>query len=218
MMKRTFSAISLCCLAVGANAQYFTTNPYLSSGDSPLTSGYLEDFEDGALNTPGVTASSGLVLGPGSLVDSVDGDDGAIDGLGNFGRSWYVSQHTVTFTFDAQVLGSLPTFAGLVWTDVGFSDEGLGVGTVTFEAFDNNNVSLGVHSIGQLGDGVFGGQSSEDTLFGVTNAAGISAITMTMGRSSDWEVDHLQYGTVPEPATLAVLGLGALSFVRRRRR
>ena len=217
-MKRTFSATTLCCLAVGAKAQYFTTSPYLSAGDSPLASGFLEDFEDGALNTPGVTASAGSVLGPAALTDSVDGDDGGIDGVGNRGSSWYVNQNSVTFTFDAQVLGSLPTFAGLVWTDVGFSDEGLGVGTVTFEAFDNNNVSLGVHTIGQLGDGVFGGQTAEDTLFGITSATGISAITMTMGRSTDWEVDHLQYGAVPEPATLAVLGLGALALIGRRRR
>ena len=59
--------------------------PYLSRADSPLdlsglgTTSYLEDFEDHALNVPGVTANHGgpasITFGPG-LHDSVDADDG----------------------------------------------------------------------------------------------------------------------------------------------
>ena len=61
-----------------------SVNPYDSAADSPFNSAayayfYLEDFEDGLLNTPGVTASTGgvtsVVFGP-NIHDSVDLDDG----------------------------------------------------------------------------------------------------------------------------------------------
>lgn len=219
-MLTRFTVLSLAAFLVCgvAQAQYFFTQPYLSSADSPLISGYLENFEDGSLSTPGVFASTGSVLGPAPLTDSVDGDDGSVEGFGNLGSSWYISTQTVTFTFDQTALGGLPTYAGLAWTDVGFSDEGLGFGTVLFEAFDSSNASLGTYSIGLRGDGQFGGQTSEDTLYGVVHSGGISAIRMTMPASTDWEVDHLQYGAVPEPSGLVALGLGALAFLRRRKR
>ncbi|CCH96089.1 hypothetical protein [Microcystis aeruginosa] len=70
--------------------------PYLSFNDSPFKNVnfsyfYLENFEDGSLNVPGVTASSasGLpfgVEGPGFYTDSVDIDDGVIDGNGQQGH------------------------------------------------------------------------------------------------------------------------------------
>jgi hypothetical protein len=55
-----------------ARAGLTTPSPYLSFVDSPFAGGiyqyfYLEDFEDGALNTPGVSASGGFVLAPSAL-------------------------------------------------------------------------------------------------------------------------------------------------------
>ncbi len=115
--------------------QYLGPIPYLSQADSPFdlsglgTTFFLEDFEDGVLNTPGVTASSDagelIVNGPdlSAFSDSVDGDDGAIDGSGSQGRALAPVNQVgssalgVTFTFDANELGGLPTEAGVVWTD-----------------------------------------------------------------------------------------------------
>src|SRR5947209_14406694 len=62
--------------------------PYLSKNDSPFITSinagttFLETFESGALATPGVTASTGAVVGPSGITDSVDADDGIIDGSG----------------------------------------------------------------------------------------------------------------------------------------
>jgi len=81
---------------------------------------YLETFEDGLLNTLGVTNTGGVVGAPGIYTDSVDGDDGVIDGDGHLGRSIAnLPPANMTFTFDAGVLGCLPTHVGLVWTDYG---------------------------------------------------------------------------------------------------
>ena len=195
--------------------------PYRSFADSPFSGGqfsqfYLETFESGGLTTPGVTPSVGTVLAPGALTDSVDSDDGAIDGFGKAGHSYYVYSPNITFTFNQAALGSFPTAVGIVFTDVGFTlDGGLGVGSLSFEAFDPDGHSLGSVGPVTVGDGLAGGQTAEDRFFGATNAAGISKFTISMN-SDDWEVDHLQYGVaVPETASawrwaplLAILILG----------
>lgn len=154
---------------------------YLSFADSPfdgLSFSYfhLEDFEDHLLNTPGVTGSAGgvtsVVFGP-AIHDSVDFDDGVIDGSGLDGDSWFSGSGAagVTFTFNAGTLGSLPTHAGIVWTD--------GAGTVTFKAFGPLNVPLG--TIGPVSDASFpdggvSGTTAEDRFFGIIAPGGISSI------------------------------------------
>lgn len=69
----------------------------------------LEDFEDALLNVPGVTPSAGAPFGPGSITDSVDADDGVIDGLGTGGNSFFSGSGGagINFAFDAAALGAL---------------------------------------------------------------------------------------------------------------
>ncbi len=227
----------LALIHLPAQAQYLPPTPYLSFADSPFATLdfsylYLEDFEDGALNSPGVALDDGDVVGPGIYRDSVDGDDGVIDGFGTRGHSLYSKGvlTSFTFTFNAAILGALPTHAGIVWTDVGITWGNLGTGFayVSVEAFDSDGVSLGTVSPYLLGDGAFDGATAEDRFFGVVHDGGISKITISIADSTDWEVDHLQYGRirpseymVPEPGALALLagmGIGSLLCLRRRRR
>jgi hypothetical protein len=220
-----------------AAASSIGPTPYMSFSDSPFNGEsfswfYLEDFEDGLLNTPGVTVSpSTVAIAVGGYTDSVDGDDGFVDGSGSNGHSFWGNFTSALFAFDFSVaeLGTLPTHVGLVWTDVGNVVSGsYGFTGVSFEAFDENGVTLGVTGPFMLGDGAISGQTAEDRFFGAINSGGISRVEIRSPATTDWEVDHLQYGfaaeraldanPVPEPATCGLLATGLGLVVRTLRR
>lgn len=175
-------------------------SPYQQAADSPFAAisfAYfqLEDFADGSFNVPGATISGGAVLAPGPLTDSVDADDGVVDGSGQGGYSLLLTTaSTLTVTFDAGVLGDLPTHAGAVWTDVGFALPSDGFAMVELEAFDAQGSSLGVTQSTLLGDGLVGGETAEDRFLGARHGGGIARIELRTAGSTDWEVDHIQYG------------------------
>lgn len=213
-MNRIHVAIVVCCAVGGAAfaGVALGPTPYLGIGDSPLDllgggMSYVETFEDGLFNIPGVTASAGAVYGPASNADSVDEDDGEIDGSGTGGHSFFYSSGRagIHFYFDADVLGQLPTQAGIVWTD--------GSGTISFAAYDANGNEIasiqGTHA-----DSGSSGTTAEDRFYGVIHHAGIREILIS-NSSGGIEVDHLQF-VVPGPSALAVLGVGGLAIRRRR--
>ncbi len=220
------AAVLSCALAGTASAAILGPSPYAQFSDSPFFGpGFsisLIDFETGFPVIAGLSASNGVVGGPDPLVDSVDGDDGFVDGSGQGGRSWYLTTNSTSFLFDATGLGALPTHVGIVWTDVGNETAPalpFGVGDVTFEAFDGANGSLGSITV-TLGDGAISGETAEDRFFGVISAGGIGRITISMPQSSDWEIDHLQYGTaaVPLPAAAWLFGSALCGLLAGRRR
>jgi hypothetical protein len=177
--------------------QLYGPTPYRSFADSPfasLTFGtfYLEDFEDGQLNTPGVAIDKGFVTTTlfghlPELIDSVDGDDGnPSDGLCNGCDSYFhgFGGGGLLITFGQD--GPLPTHVGVVWTD--------GVGITTFEAFDRFGVSLGVVGPVPLGDDTFETSMDEDRFFGAMHDGGISSVFISKEDPEGIEIDHLQYG------------------------
>ncbi len=215
--------------SAGATPIFLGPSAYTSAADSPFQGqnfGYfhLEDFEDGALNTPGVSlgelATTGITT---AFSDSVDGDDGLIDGVASGQtRSLFSNFRTSSFTFDfsaAALGGVLPTHAGIVWTDVGRNNGGTPravdlVENTIFEAFDHLGNSLGVIGPYSLGDSSISRTTGEDRFFGVINAGGISAIRISMPGKNNWEVDHLQYGYAPVPLPASVvLFLSGLSWL-----
>ena len=212
-------------LAVPVSASTFGPTPYLQASDSPFASvnfsgGYFynETFEDHLLNTPGLSANVGgvtsVVFGP-SIHDSVDADDGSIDGSGLRGDSYFHNSGStgIRFSFSASVLGILPTHAGLVWTD--------GAGLISLQGFDSLGNSLGIIT-GNHADGSNNGETAEDRFYGFFNSTGISAILIS-NSSGGIEVDHVQYGAiagaVPEPSTWAmmILGFAGVGFMAYRR-
>ena len=193
-----------------SSGQLLEPSPYLSFSDSPFQGNsfkyfYLEDFEDQAFDVPGVVFSTdapeNFLIPPATFADSVDADDGLIDGDGTAGYGWGFGPFTgaqqpssATFEFDLDTLSSLPTHAGVVWTDLGFNTSGsYGFGTVSFEVFDAEGNLFGTNGPFSLGDGSATGGTDEDRFFGAFNPAGISRIVLSVN-STDWQFDHLQYG------------------------
>ena len=184
--------------SVQAGPVFFGPTPYLSAADIPA--GFylggapdgLEDFEDASLDF-GIAASVGAPFGPGDIADSVDADDGTIDGFGNLGRTWFSGGGPagITFTFP-----SLVTAAGIVWTD--------GAGTTTVEAFGPGMVSLGTVGPVAIADGDITGATAEDRFFGAQDPNGILAIKLS-NTSGGIEVDHVQFGSAPDPAAVPTL-------------
>jgi hypothetical protein len=171
----------------------------------PFNGFYLENFEDGQLNTLGVSASAGNVQRPGSGTDSVDLDDGSDDHNGNGGHSFFSANgpEGITFSFNQNDLGALPTRVGIVWTD--------GDGKTSVEAFDDQGGSLGVIGPLAIADGSHQGSDADDRFFGFTHQGGISALKVwnTVGGI---EVDHLQYEVNTLPNAGDSLGHGNARF------
>ena len=194
--------------AFGGGVTLLGPTPYLSTANSPFLTDinaghvYLETFECGTLTVPGVTPSTGTIIPPGfeGFIDSVDGDDGVIDGSGLAGHSLFSGDGAtgITFTFNQTTLGAFPTQAGIVWTDGG--------GTTTFEAFGPTGTSLGTIGPVAIADGSNSGETAEDRFFGVIFAGGISAIKIS-NSAGGIEVDHLQYGLYAS-ATTTPCGIG----------
>jgi hypothetical protein len=183
-----FSLLLACALPLCGHAQvtYFGPTPYAQQSDTPA--GFsseptvVENMEDGVLD-PRISAPATGIIGPGGLTDSVDIDDGLLNGNGSNGRSLFAN------TPDMSIVFPNVQSAGLVWTD-GESAQ------VTFEAFDTAGVSLGVHGPFPIGDGNITGQTAEDRFFGARSSQGISRIrirhTVSIG---GLEIDHVQFSS-----------------------
>ncbi len=191
-------------LAGPALAQTVFTGPhsYRSTADVPPvfyvggTATAVETFADCSLDH-GITQDPSASCAPtkrvttvtppgcgtvsGDAIDSVDADDGSLDGLGGTGVSC-VSGGSNRF-----VLPPGTTAAGLVYTD--------GPGPIYFAAFGPGDVLLGEIGPFTLDDGSIFTNVADDYFFGVKNLNGIESIRIRVGPGfSGIEVDHVQYG------------------------
>ena len=232
--RLALAVASLLTFAVAAHAGtvQFGPTPYLEDnrpaiGDTPVDFfdfshpdcvGWIEDFEMGI--DPFLTFDAGEILGPNStsglpdsVTDSVDGDDGVVDGNGNGGHSYYVEGgNSLTITF-----GDTVRAAGLVFTDGDNQST-----NIALEAFDPDGNSLGIINAGDLADLTYTGETAEDRFLGFTDdMIGIGSIMITMEGGQGLEIDHVHWQTecVPEPAAqlMSIFALLGLVGLRRRR-
>lgn len=205
-MKTTISlswiALTVLSSQLYAQTTFFGPTPYLSEADIPAlfydtgAPGALENFEDGVIDF-GLVLEGGFVA-TGGFVDSVDIDDGVIDGTGSStGHSYGTFPGVqITIFFPAPY----PRAAAFVWTDsVG--------GEVSFEALGPNLNTLGSHGPFALAQPGTSGQTDEDRFLGVRSSTGIRRIVIT-DTSDNFEIDHVQFGDPLDPT-----GIGS-EFVR----
>jgi hypothetical protein len=196
-------------LAVPATAQ--TTplgpTPYVSFANSPFNGVAFQWFilltaEPGAETHAGVSIlnSNGgaAIVAAGSLVDSVDADDGVTDGSGANGHSYFACPSFIDVRFDSSILGSLPTHAGIVWTD--------GMGLVTVNAYNGNGVLIGTVT-GNSADGNYNSGTAEDRFYGFISSAGIARLTIA-DQNGCIEVDHIQAGRASGPIACGPADIG----------
>lgn len=208
---------------------------------------FVEDFEDGLLNTPGLSAMGdtglpGVVIGNGPFVDSVQG---ANPPSGSTGFSYYSGRangdfrfnHTLTFSFGEVAPGSKVTKAGLTLTDVSYLDSQSDYSQPNGQAFGTSiardrfffQVWSGVGATGSLlyeiadmfGDGQDTGQTEEDRILEYADENGIGSILIGFENSTDWEVDNIAYsGVIPDPIPTPALlpGLIGLGMSAWRKR
>ena len=226
--------------------------PYLSAADSPFLGDpslvtQIEDFEDGLLNVPGIVNipippppfpvfpppgdGIGIVVGPGVETDSVDGDDGSIDGSGNAGhslRSNYFDTSilgpvgpAIFFAFLPDSHGNYPAAFGFVWTD------GRPFTWLSHLSLEVNASAVFIGGNSPfLGDSTFTGETSEDRFFGVRSSAGLRSLRIetfifSLEGIDYFELDHLQIGypAVPEPTSFVLAALATAAtfyFISRR--
>ncbi len=206
-----------------AGTVLFGPTPYRGSADSPFelsglgTTFWLEDFEDGELNTPGVwhpflEFNSDAIRGPATDTDSVDADDGIIDGDGYLGHSFQAFDEICTsqtchrnafFVVDPKVLGGYPSAVGIVITDASvpsslFRNAGI-------SALDVDGNVIAQVSARNLGDASVIGNTTDDYFFGIQADQGIATLAVSDIPGWNLELDHLQYGQiVPEPSTFGL--------------
>ena len=166
---------------------------------------FLEDIQDGQFDVPGATLTSSQVrtnngrngsTNSGGNADSIDEDDGSVDG--SVGNPRGGIRFGTRVDFSIGVLGQLPNHVG--YALAGDSP------TVSITAFNSSDVQLGT---------VTATADVRAAFVGLTTTEGISYVTLT-----GTETDHFQYGylAVPEPSTTALLGLGGLALILRRRK
>jgi hypothetical protein len=169
------------------NVPYTCSSPF--DGVAFASYFYLEDWEDSVLNTPGVSSSSSTPsssFGVPNLIDSVDCDDGAVDGI-CVNCDALFANGSVELTFDAQALGALPSHVGLVWTDGGYGT------SVTLTGYDAQDGVIYTQTVDGIGDNDNYNTTTEDRFFGIVHYDGVKRVVVT-NSSGGIEIDHLQYG------------------------
>ena len=149
---------------------------------------YIENFESGVINIPGINIDKGFIRSTARYIDSVDGDDGIVDNKCTRCLSYFVDQSVnkgVTITFLPNELGgTLPNYAGLVWTD--------GQGLTRFKGYDQSGNLIADSGYVNIADSSFYQTFDEDHFFGFEYTLGISKIYIESTQNS-LEIDHIQF-------------------------
>ncbi len=221
-MKTTIKTLGVATVLLGF-AQAYTL---LDQSEITLGSAYTFDAANGITVTTSQT-------GTGYATNGTDSSSFTLSGAAN----------TVTFTFnqlvDFRVGGSVAGAANVIFDDGG-STFTANTGTWTYTA---GTIDLETHATGQNGgvtDFLFNGDSDPATITGSTllintsgqglddassdwgyaEILGVNSVTFSVSGTAATEAFHFYAteSTVPEPTSAALLGLGGLALLSRRKR
>ena len=190
-------------LTVAANATFYTTEATFLAAIDPTF--YLEDFGNFTFGDP-LDGSQATWSAPGG--NGYGWDVAAANGL--WSNTSALSTNTADDSLDFTFTGlPVTAFAGVIAnTDISGNSQG---GTVTLTMSNGDTMTVA--------DGTFLGW------VGTTAVSGASIVAQDSANPNgfDWiQIDHAYTGAtapvVPEPASLAVLGLGAMVMLRRRKK
>lgn len=214
MPTRILPLVLLFALASGAAAApvLITKDNYKSAADSPfdLAGGkyYLEDFEGGLVNVPGLRIAelserdwSPVLYGPLQAATSIEPSGWSLRGVHYWARLDGFAFAEFYVEFDASALGGLPRDVGFVFTKAESVPD--------FVMFIPSGPGL-------LGNNLLP-TFSPDRFVGVHSDEGIAGFTLGLySRTGDptFEIDHIQFGAiVPEPATALLMATGIFVVV-----
>jgi hypothetical protein len=169
----------------------------------------LEDFESPESLAPDFLIDCGWRVGADFLssdgvpiADSVDADDGRIDGKGGQGSAWYCPETALTVAFLQPVQQ-----ASLVWTDGDPQST-----NVMVELMGVDGRLLAALDAGNLADDFLSGTTAEDRFIGFTSEVPIGSVSVKSIGGRGLEIDHLAYAVVPEPTT-GLLTITAIAWL-----
>ena len=158
------------------------------------------------------------LVDPGSITPSGDGtnlanltDDSWATGHLSGTNSWFspiAASATITLSFPSANLAGLAFNWG--WND---RDEG------DYEVLINGTTSLGTFNVASGSVSPF--ESNEPNTYVVFDSPqiGVTSVQINMsGGNGKWGLDELEVWAIPEPSSTALLGLGGLALMLRRKR
>lgn len=174
------------------------------------TPAFLEDFESSALLNVNVSGVSGLLAGSLTITDtSTEGEAFVRNSSSYFGGSNPVGSQALAHN-ERQYL-QLDFGAGGV-DYVGGLDIDHGVTTVIVTYVGGGTSTHSLEGTGSSGD------TAEFWGFFRNDMPRITRIEMDASGDGEWGVDNLEFGAapVPEPATIALVGMALAAAARRR--
>lgn len=199
MVSKTLFVFSLVAAAAIGSSQVVEVGPFVGALNDNFNSyaagpsGPSFSFLGGAATNTSL-GSSDIWLSPSHGLGGSKGTYTSSQAM--VANSTSLSPWTITFTTPVASFGGY-------WQSA-FDDS-----TLSFQFFDTNNVAMNTITKTPPNTGTL-------TWYGFTFTGGISKVLVTSSESYQI-VDDFTANSVPEPATMAVLGLGIAALVRRRR-
>lgn len=209
--------IALCCaVPLGASAQQINDRATLNS---LLTSSVTDDFESFDIGSGGATTTDVSSLDSGSVVN------GQGPGLVNPGAT-YSGDGSIQWNGDQYYNIATKSILdnssnGTLKIDYANGTQAMGLDANNFVGFGYSgqmDVYNGASLVGTVKFNL-AGNGGETVFLGYQNAAGITSVVISSPTYS-WSpiIDNHTYGVVPEPFSMATLGIGALALLRRKRK